>query len=238
MVGLLLKVRSLTAAYKKEFKQHKRTMYLLLMILLSVFIYLKPQSFTDLWLTRDQQGEILFYFDRFDEAAATFTNTRWQAFSFYGAERFDQAATLYSQFTTPQDVLARANALAHNRRYVKARDMYQFILDKNPEDSTAKNNLAIVQAIIDDVNRLSESQKPEEGASSKELGDEPQTGDGAEKQEARKQVVEQLSAEQLLLDPAINDMWLRQVQKDPARFLSQKFNMQNVSPTDGGTKND
>ncbi len=215
-------------ALKKGLKQHKRTIYIVAAIALSAFIYLKPQPFTDLWLTKDQQGKILFQLSRFDDAAAAFTSTRWQAFSLYGAERFDQSATLYSQFTTLQDVLARANALAHNRRYVKSRDMYQSILDKDPKDSAAKNNLTIVQAIIDDVNRLSESQKPEEGASSKELGDEPQTGDGAEKQEARKQVVEQLSAEQLLLDPAINDMWLRQVQKDPARFLSQKFNMQNI----------
>lgn len=214
-------------ALKKVFNQHQRTTYLVVSIILSLFIYLKPQLFTDLWLTRDQQGYVLFQMERFDDAAARFTNTRWQAFSLYGAERFDQAATLYNQFTAPEDALARANALAHNRRYVKARDLYQAILDKDPEDPAAKNNLAIVQAIIDEVNSLSESQKPEEGSSSKELGDEPQTGDGAEKQEARKQEVEQLSAEELLLDPAVNEMWLRQVQKDPARFLSQKFNMQN-----------
>jgi len=214
-------------ALKKELKQHKRAIYIIAAMALFAFVYLKPQSFIDLWLTKDQQGSILFHLERFDEASTTFTNTRWQAFSLYGAEQFDQAATLYSQFTTPQDGLARANALAHNRRYVKARDMYQSILNKDPENSAAKSNLTIVQAIIDEVNSLSESQKPEEGASSKELGDEPQIGDGAEKKEASKQEVEQLSAEQLLLDPAVNDMWLRQVQKDPARFLSQKFNMQN-----------
>ena len=206
--------------------KRKTAINLLTIIVLAGFVFLKPQQFADLWLTKDQQGKILFNRGYFDEAASTFTNTRWQAFSLYGAEQFDQAATLYSQFIRPEDVLARANALAHGRRYVKARDMYQTILDKDPENSAAQNNLKVVQAIIDDVNRLSESQKPDEGAS-KELGDEPQTGDGAEKQEAREQVVEQLSAEQLLLDPALNDMWLRQVQKDPARFLSKKFNMQN-----------
>ena len=200
---------------------------LLTIIVLAGFIFFKPQQFSDLWLTKDQQGKILFNWGHFDDAASTFTNTRWQAFSLYGAEQFDQAATLYSQFISPEDVLARANALAHSRRYVKARDMYQTILDKDPENSAAQNNVKVVQAIIDDVNRLSESQKADDGGSPKELGDEPQTGDGAEKQEARKQIVEQLSAEQLLLDPALNDMWLRQVQKDPARFLSKKFTMQN-----------
>ena len=81
--------------------------------------------------------------------------------------------------------------------------------------------------IIDETNRLSESQQAEEGESSKELGDAPQTGDGGQKKEGRKQVVEQLDAGQLLLDPALNDMWLRQVQKDPALFLANKFQIQN-----------
>lgn len=88
-----------------------------------------------------------------------------------------------------------------------------------------KNNLALIQGIIDEVNRYSQSQK-EEGASSKELGDEPQTGDGAEKQLLKQQLIEQYTAEQLLLDPALNEMWLRQVQKNPARFLANKFQAQ------------
>ncbi|MDX2321182.1 MAG: hypothetical protein QNK26_11375, partial [Moritella sp.] len=187
----------------------------------------KPQKFADLWLTRDQQGQILFNLGYYPKASVTFDDTRWQAYSMYGAEQFEQSATLYNQYTKPDDVLARANALAHDRRYVKARNIYQSILEKDGNNKAALNNIKIVQAIIDDVNRLSESQKAENGDSSKELGDEPQTGDGADKKEARKQEAEQLSAEQLLLDPKLNEMWLRQVQKDPARFLAQKFYMQN-----------
>jgi hypothetical protein len=117
--------------------------------------------------------------------------------------------------------------LAHARRYIKARNIYQGIITKDPTNPAAMNNLKIVQSIIDDVNRLSESQQAEEGDSFKELGDEPQTGDGGEKKQALKQVLEQLDAKQILLDPALNDMWLRQVQKDPSLFLANKFQMQN-----------
>jgi Ca-activated chloride channel family protein len=196
------------------------------------FVYFKPQQFIDLWLTRDQQGTVLFQLNKYDQAAIRFTNTRWQAYSLYGAEKFDQSATLYSQFNTKEDLLARANALAHNRRYIKARDMYKNINQTYPMYQAAIHNQQIVQKIIDDNNRLSDSQKAEEGTLSKELGDEAQASDGAEKLVARVQEIEQMSAEQLLLDPALNEMWLRQVQKNPATFLSRKFMMQNEKQQD------
>ncbi|MEW6996995.1 tol-pal system YbgF family protein [Colwelliaceae bacterium BS250] len=226
MVALSSKLNKHTNALKQWSAKHKTKIYVVLITTVVAFIYFKPQQFIDVWLTRDQQGQLLFNLGKYDQSATRFTNTRWQAYSLYGAEKFDQSATMYSQFKSADDRLARANALAHNRRYVKARDMYKDILLNFPEDQSALHNQQLVQKIIDDNNRLSESQKAEEGDSSDELGDEPQTSDGAEKKQARKQVIEQMSAEQLLLDPALNDMWLRQVQKDPAQFLSRKFLLQ------------
>lgn len=225
MVTLSSKLNKHTNALKQWSAKHKTKIYVVLITTVIAFIYFKPQQFIDLWLTRDQQGQLLFNLGKYDQSATRFTNTRWQAYSLYGAEKFDQSATLYSQFKGADEMLARANALAHNRRYIKARDMYKDILLNFPEDQSALHNQQLVQKIIDDNNRLSESQKGDEGASD-ELGDEPQTSDGAEKKQARKQVIEQMSAEQLLLDPALNDMWLRQVQKDPAQFLSRKFLLQ------------
>ena len=192
-----------------------------------IFAYVKPQQFIDLWLTRDQQGQALFHFGHYQQASTTFKSTQWQAYSSYGAEQYKNAATLYGQFNDIDSQIAKANALAHSREYVKARNLYQQILTTSPNNTAAKTNIVIVQAIIDEVNRLSASQKAEEGESIKELGNEPQTGDGAERKEApQKQEIEQFSAEQLLLDPSLNDMWLRQVKKNPANFLSQKFYMQ------------
>jgi Ca-activated chloride channel family protein len=192
-----------------------------------LFAYLKPQQFTDLWLTRDQQGQLLFQLGHYQQASSAFKSTQWQAYSSYGAEQYKIAATLYSQFDDINNQVAKANALAHGREYIKARNLYRHILTLSPQNTAASTNIVIVQAIIDEVNRLSASQKAEQGESIKELGDEPQTGDGAEREDAPKeQEIEQLTAEQLLLDPSLNDMWLRQVQKNPANFLSQKFYMQ------------
>ncbi len=206
--------------------KYKGWLFSLFILASILFAYLATQKFADLWLTRDQQGQILFNNANYAQASTTFSNTQWQAYSAYGAEEYKNAATLYSQFNDKNNLLAQANALAHAREYIKARNLYQEILVNFPDYQAAKTNMDIIQGIIDEVNLLSESQRAEQGESSKELGDEPQTGDGAKRNDGNQDKIEQLSSEQLLLDANLNDMWLRQVQKNPARFLSQKFYMQ------------
>ncbi len=210
-------------------KKNRMVIITILLTGSSFFIYFKPQGFADLWLTRDQQGQLLFNLGYYQQASNTFKSSQWQAYSRYGAQQYKNAATLYGQFNDIDSQVAQANALAHAREYINARNLYQQILSLSPENAAAKANITIVQGIIDEVNLLSASQQAEEGESIKELGDEPQTGDGAERKETfKQQEIEQLSAEQLLLDPSLNDMWLRQVQKNPANFLSQKFYIQQV----------
>ena len=98
---------------------------------------------------------------------------------------------------------------------------YNEVLKIEPEHAAALKNRHKIQSIIDEINLLSASQKAENGDSSKELGDdEPQTADGVERQDFIQREVEQLTAEQILLDEQMNETWMKQVQKDPSRFLA------------------
>ena len=86
-----------------------------------------------------------------------------------------------------------------------------------------------MQALIDEINRISASQQQEAGISGedKELGgDNAIPAEGAEELSWDKAKLVQLSAEEILQDPATRQMWLRGVQQDPSRFLAIKFNMQ------------
>ncbi len=217
-------IKSQVKAFIIRLQSLKQRLLWVAAVVFIIWAVVYPQRFLDLWLTRDQQGQILFHQGKYAEAANRYSNAQWQAYSFYGAEQFKQSAILYSQYQDVESMMAQANALAHGAEYVNARNLYRKILEQNPSYQGAQKNLKIIQALIDDINRMSESQRPE--GNSKELGDEPQRGDGAEKKEARVQEIEQYTSEQLLLDPALNQMWLRQVQKDPANFLSQKFSLQ------------
>lgn len=192
-----------------------------------IFALIKPKSFANLWLTADQQGQLLFELGYYPLASTTFNNVKWQAYSAYGAELFEQSALYYGQFDDIDSVMAKANALAHAKHYLKARDIYQSLIEHQPDYQPAITNLKIVQDIIDSINLMSASQQPESGDGQKELGDdEPRRAEGADKMVWKTLEVEQLTSEQLLLDPSLNEMWMRQVQKDPGHFLSQKFYMQ------------
>ena len=229
MVALLNQLKVLHPVYVKirnGIQRHKIKFMMILLLGLSLMVYFKPADFLNVWLTKDQQGILYFKIGSYDKAAHHFSSVRWKAYSLYAAEKFDIAAKLYNQFDGISEQLARANALSQARRYVKARNVYQNILSKMPEHPVALHNIKIVQSIIDDVDRMSESQMAEENESSKELGDDAQTGEGSERVDTKQQEIKQLTAQELMADPELSKMWLSQVQKNPARFLSIKFHMQ------------
>ena len=148
--------------------------------------------------------------------------------AYYYGEDFKLAAEYFSRVDSEAARFNRANALAHSQNYVPAVRLYDRILDANSGHEAARGNREIVQAVIDAINRMSESQADEPGgSSSKELGeDDPQRADGAERKVFDAQELVQFNAEEILQDPDINEMWLRSVQRDPSHFLAVKFSMQ------------
>ncbi len=185
--------------------------------------------FADLWLTPDQQGRLLLQQGHYREAAERFRDPIWKATAYYYAQDFKLAAEYFSRVDSETARFNRANALAHRRDYLPALRQYELILGDNPEHEGARNNRDIVQALVDEINRISASQADEMGKpdGSRELGeDDPQAADGAERQTFVLEQQQQFSADEILQDPAVNAMWLRSVQKDASGFLAIKFSMQ------------
>lgn len=183
-------------------------------------------AFFDLWMSKDQQGQ--FYVDRGDykKAAQVFRDPMLKGSAFYLAEDFDTAADVFSRIDSVEGLFNRANALAHARRYVAAAKTYQFVLQRQPYHSAALKNKAHIQKIIDEVNQMSEAQQPEQGESSKELGDAPKTGEGADKLNFETGEITRYDALDILNNQVLNDLWMRQVEPDPVNFLRVKFLMQ------------
>lgn len=188
----------------------------------------------NIWLTPDQQGQ--WYFNQFDylTAAKRYQDPLKKGIAYYYAGEYKLSHSTFLQVKTPQSLFNAANALARQREYVAARDLYQLLLDSGELETELKapveNNLALMQGIVDEVNRISESQKgstdgPEE---SFELGDDkPKTGDGAdEKVDAAMMAKETLNANEILGSQELADKWLRRVEADPKYFLRAKFQLQ------------
>ncbi|NND00830.1 MAG: VWA domain-containing protein [Gammaproteobacteria bacterium] len=185
------------------------------------------ERFIGLWLTPNQQGRYYLERGEYQKAARSFEDINWRGIAYYRAEKFAAAAEMFSRIETADGQFNLANALAHDRHYVLAVKTFDSVLQMQPAHKSAMKNRDFVQAIIDEINLLSASQKSEDGTSSRELSEgEPQTADGAVRDDVEVAETEQLTAEQILLDEQLNETWMRQVQKDPARFLSVKFHMQ------------
>jgi len=183
--------------------------------------------FMALWLTPDQQGKYYLGKGDYKTAARKFEDIAWRGIAYYRGENFNAATEMFSRIETAEGYFNLANAWAHGRSYVLAVKTYNKVLKLEPKHAGALKNRNKIQLIIDEINLFSASQKAEEGESSKELGDdEPQTAEGDERKDFIQRKVEKLTAEQVLLDDQLNETWMRQVQKDPSRFLSIKFYMQ------------
>jgi Ca-activated chloride channel family protein len=185
--------------------------------------------FADLWLTGDQQGRLLMQMGRYQQAAGRFTNPVWKGMAHYYAEDFMVAAEYFSRRDSAAALFNEANARAHARDYIRAVNRYDRLLQRSPDYPGAQRNRDKVQDLIDEINRLSESQQQEAGVSGedKELGgDDAIPAEGAQEITWEQAQINQLSAEDILQDPATADMWLRGVQQDPSNFLAIKFSMQ------------
>jgi len=187
------------------------------------------QWFADLWLSGDQQGRLLLQAGEYRAAAARFEQPMWKGLGYYYAEDFMLAAEYFSRSDSDDALFNEANARAHGRDYVRAVNRYDRLLARNPDYPGARQNRQRVQELIDEINRLSESQQAEPGVSGedKELGtDDAIPAEGAEELTWEQAQTVKLTAEQILEDPATGEMWLRSVQQDPSNFLAIKFGMQ------------
>ena len=184
------------------------------------------QQWMQLWLTPDQLGRYYLKRGEYLRAARSFDNIYWRAVAYYRAEHFQAAAELFARIPTVAGYFNLGNAYAHARRYLRAVQAYDQALKLQPDHAGALKNRRRVQQIIDETQQLSDSQLAEDEEASQELGDAPKTSEGSERKQFAKRQRQQLTAEEALNNAAINALWMRQVQKDPARFLRAKFHMQ------------
>ncbi|CAH7416886.1 VWA domain-containing protein [Vibrio sp. 070316B] len=197
------------------------------------------QWWWDLWLTPDQQGQRLLNQQEYLEAAKHFEDPLRKGVAYYYAREFKLAHSAFLQVDSDFGLYNAASALARQREYLAARDLLKSLNDKPDLDSNLKpevqHNLAVVNGIVEEVNRTSESQAgttdgPEESFELDE--DKPRTGDGAEEETvAELMLKETLNANEILGSQELADKWLKRVEADPKYFLRAKFQIQLREPS-------
>lgn len=201
-----------------------RRLWLVLVLLILTWIVANPKAFVNLWLTPDQQGWVWFKLGDYERAAHTFEDPRWKGFSLYGGQDFATAERYFSQYQDAESLLARANALAHQRDYAAAKQAYEEMASRYPDHPASAVNLKVIATLIKADKKMAKSKGDEKGSRSSKPGQGSESSEGDEQQQTQK--LEQYSADQLLQDPGLTEMWLRQIQRDPSEFLVTKFYLQ------------
>lgn len=185
-------------------------------------------QFWDLWLSPDQQGYWAYKQGDYVQAAHHFEDLMWKGTAYYLAEQFDNAIEVFLRIDTLDARFNLGNAYAQNQQYLEAVRAYDEVLALNTDHVGAEKNQKIVQRLIDEINAMSASQQsnPGESEESTQLGEGPQRAQGAEREVVATRDRENFTADQILNDPAKNEIWMKQVQPDPSQFLSFKFHRQ------------
>ena len=205
------------------------------------------QWWWDLWLTPDQQGQRLFNKQEYLAAAKQFSDPLRKGTAYYYASEFELAHSAFLEMQNDPSEEVRdfglynaASALARQREYLAARDLLQSLASKTTLSQVLRpdveHNLKVIGGIVEEINQMSESQAGTEQEMSTELGDNPQTAEGAEEQTSQEMMIkETLSAAEILGNQEMADKWLKRVESDPREFLRAKFQIQLNSPSESDT---
>jgi Ca-activated chloride channel homolog len=183
-------------------------------------------SALDVWLTPDQQGQLLFDAGHYGAAAARFRDPMRRGLALYAGSHFDEAATAFAEVDTREGQFALGNAYAQGGKLGSALSAYERALRKSPTFRAARHNADLVRELI-------RSLQEDSDADDEKHPDRGSDDDATE-----------VSADQLLkkaspaaagaaaapsaseLSPGEEAAWLRQVNTEPRDFIKRKLAMQ------------
>jgi Ca-activated chloride channel family protein len=155
-------------------------------IVVMLFCLLPPtqeaQAFEwdDLWLTKDQQGQRLLEQDAAGDAADLFEDPEWRAVARYRAQEYAESAAEFAERGDTRSLYNLGNALARQGEFESAIDVYEQVLELDPEDEDAEYNRDLLKAMQEQQEQ--EQQEGEEGESSDQEGEGEQSESDSEQE--------------------------------------------------------
>ena len=184
-------------------------------LLLAAGLGLQPtpaqaNALTDAFFTRDQQGRWAFEHQHFPQAAALFVDPFWKGVAAYNAADFDLALASFARVNTPQAYFYLGNIYVRRFKFDQAIAAYTQALKLQPQFPEATANLALAFALqkdTEDAEKNAPEVKPDEIKMDKAPG----------KGQSKSVETEQAASD---------EQWLQNLTTSPAKFLKQKFSLQ------------
>lgn len=204
--------------------------YLLIMLGWFGWQFWHGATLAGLFFTNEQRAQLALNEDDYTAAAGFFPDPYRSAQAHYFGREFAEGAEIANEIDSVEALLLVGNASAHQRDYFSASAAYRQILERDPGNAAATRNLEIVTAILEQMAAMGESQQQGEGdpKRSEEVKVSPDMADQMKGHDdfGERPPPEEITADQLLNDPAMAELWMQQVQSDPANFLANKFALQ------------
>jgi len=126
---------------------------------------------------RQRIGRLLLSAGMPSAAPVLLVNPEWKGVAFYSARRWSEAADAFRASGTPESAYNLGNALAQARLYADALVAYDQALAESPDDDDARNNRAIIAALLEA--EASHPSKPVAGSSGSAATQHRDRDDGA-----------------------------------------------------------
>jgi len=177
-------------------------------------------GFTDAFFTPDQQGRWAFEHGHFPEASAHFTDPYWKAIAAYKAVDYDVALASFAQLDTPAAYFYLGNIYTRRFKFDQAIAAYTQALKLQAQFPEATANLALAMALQKDFEQARQD-APEVKADEVKFDKAPGKGQSQKVQTPQ---------------AASDELWLQNLTTSPARFLKQKFSLQDQASTQSGAQ--
>lgn len=179
----------------------------------------KAGALADAFLTADQQGRWAFDHHHYGKAASLFADPYWQGLSAYRASDYDRALGSFAQLDSAQAYFYLGNIHTRQFHFDQAIAAYEHALKLQPQFPEATANLALAKAL----------QKDYEDAADKAPQMKPdQIKFDKAKDKGKTSKVETQKA-------SSDELWLQNLTTSPAKFLKQKFSLQDAAGQAQGT---
>ncbi|WP_347900553.1 VWA domain-containing protein [Pseudomonas purpurea] len=165
---------------------------------------------SDAFFTADQQGRWAFEHQHYPAAAARFHDPYWKGIAAYNAADYDLALASFARLDTPEAYFYLGNIDVRRFKFDEAIAAFTQALKLRPQFPEATANLALAIALKKDT-ESAEQNTPEVKPDEIKLDKAP--GKGQSKALQTQQA-------------ASDELWLQNLSTSPAKFLRQKFSLQ------------
>ncbi|WP_131739833.1 tetratricopeptide repeat protein [Legionella adelaidensis] len=176
-------------------------------------------TWTDLWLTKDQQAQQLMQQNKYKEAKKTFLRKDWQAAAAYRSGDYEESAKKLSTIDEEEAHYNRGNALAHMGKYEESIAAYNKALAINPNNQDALHNRKIIEDLLKKEKKEQQDKQNQDKQNQDKQNQDKQNQD---KQNQDKQEIGEASKEKKNQEEA-KEQWLRLIPDDPSGLMREKL---------------